>query len=521
MKRLMHGEQFNCSFDPAALVRTVGGLSWRWDGAAAARVSAAQNGAPELVLRYECTSRALYVGCAAARLTFVANGSVAFETAASGDVETADPPRYVAERVWGGYMRTSLAHVPRIRLELTYQADLEDVSRLPWVVASSGQDPAALPPWREGVAPAPPSSHPQSYPPLLRSDLSCETFANWRPASALWAALRQPLSEIDAWGGAVALLARTGGADHFSANPRALSVAQAAAASPSNHNRVGAILSPLFLPCANASLRAGVRFANAGEQPCATWHDAQPLRRSGPTVAQAAGCAGTGAGRSAALEAAAPYVSAAAAAAPGPLGAFVGCAFNAAAAIAAEAANATTRPPSSPLLFGVLVASDAPAVACLVESLGRSASFHLAAPASTLSAPFPGHVQYAPDALLPRVTKAALVDHYLIGLVDLVLPLTRSAYTGAGTLRRARPRVDPPGWDGAPFAPGVERWFESGRENFGGRGVDATLLALIATTSHGECPRAHAGVGRAARAYAHEAAAAAAGAEGGEQPRGG
>jgi hypothetical protein len=132
--------------------------------------------------------------------------------------------------------------------------------------------------------------------------------------------------------------------------------------------------------------------------------------------------------------------------------------------------------------YGVMLFSDAPAFKCWLEGSALGMSGHVS---TTPSAP--GHVAYAPDgAALHAVAQAAVVDHFVMGLLDALLPVTRSAYGGSAQVRRgAPPRMPRGNGMGAPqMAPGLERWFAVGRENLHGAGSarvdDARLAALLA-----------------------------------------
>lgn len=554
-----------CAFDPGAHVAGLGRLSWRWTDAAARRAAEAQAAArpgesgdfpaaaaqaaeapAELALRYSCLRFVMFTGCTHARLLFLSNGSVAAESVAPNAGE--DPASFVATALWPGYLGSAaLARVPLLRIELSDQKDCEDASRLPWAVSAAGHnpaDPAAVGSWRGGAHGdevsggggarygAPSAAAPR----LLRTDLRCETWAAWRPRPPLWRALRPALAAMEPWGGGlVALLARTGGADHLGA------AAAAALAPPTRAERLagrragvagfGLALGRLFEPCGGegaAALGPRQRFAPAGGAPCATWDDA--LRASGkgrahpPASGDVAGCAGGSAATAPAHAAAAALVNASLAAAPGPLGAFLGCAFAAAAATAAN--DPGGGPPYGPPGHGVLLFSDAPALKCLLEGVAAEVAAAAAAPAgngsdsgssstppfAAVTPSFPGHVQYAPDGVLPRVSLAALVDHYLLGLVDVSLPLTNSAFVGTAALRCLLPVRPPPGlaagWPPPAFAPACERWFAAGRENVqGGAGVNVSTLRLLTTTAGGRCPVTRRSVAVAAAAYARDAAA--------------
>lgn len=114
---------------------------------------------------------------------------------------------------------------------------------------------------------------------------------------------------------------------------------------------------------------------------------------------------------------------------------------------------------------------------------------------------FPGHLQYAPDNDLLRVGLSVVVDSYILQLVDLVLPITHTAFLNAAGGRRMLPPKAPAGWDAARPSAGFERWFVNGRENawtglmsdVAGRRVNRTLVQLLATTSDA-CPTTRVGM---------------------------
>jgi hypothetical protein len=486
-----HRAPGGCAFDPGAHVTGFGGLDWRWDSAVAARVRAAHNlpaDAQPVALRYTCEKLDYARGCLGAVLRHVGNDSVAL--AAAHDSE----PGVVADVIWG-YMRDAMARFPWLRLETVNQGDLAHAARLAWVCPAAG--------------------HPVSAEPLAAGEvergcpLDCETFGNWRPRARTWAAMRPALLAVDGWDGAVGLMLRTGAADHVAAHPGALAAAAAAssaAAAPAESAAgLSARLAALFAPCANGT-QPHSRDLRDGEAPCVNYASDRPDALP-PDLQGAARCGALG------LPAAPDAPDAQLlSAAPGPLGAYIACAAVAAHALAGAAASS-----ASPLAatlkrrYGVMLFSDAPAFKCLLEGSALAASGHAA-----LTPSAPGHVGYAPDGpALYAVAQAAIIDHYVMGLLDALLPITRSAYGGAANLRRATEARVPHGNGvyAAAMQPGYERWFSVGRENLHDGGhlrVDAARLAgLLAAPLGGGCPVTAASVAHTAEAYAKSAAAAA------------
>jgi len=181
---------------------------------------------------------------------------------------------------------------------------------------------------------------------------------------------------------------------------------------------------------------------------------------------------------------------------PAPLGPLLGCAAAAAQSVAG----------SQP--WGLVVLSDAPALRCLVEASP------LAAAGRVLVTPMaPGSTLYAPGGhALQAAGLTAVVDHYLMTLLDVVLPLTASAFTGTSSARRFLPDRYPPGSElHGPGAPGgaFEQWFDWGRENMeglahvpdwlNGPGEAPTLRLLSAT--HAGCPVTAQGAAEMLQAY--------------------
>jgi hypothetical protein len=458
-----------CAFDPGAYVTGLGGLSWRWDAAQAARVAAAQGATEPLTLLLQCVVMDFTRGCVHATLRFAANNSMAVE--ATGP----ESPRRVADTIWG-YVRDELGSVPTLRLQTVNQGDLADVARLPWVCEAAGHPGSDG--TRRGGCP-----------------LECEAFATWRPRPRTWAAMRPALLQLDAWDGAVGLLLRSGAADHVAAHPEALDAAVSAADEDEHTRQLDtALLAALFAPCApNASLPAGRELPD-GAVPCVSYGQAGP-----PDAAAAAACAADGAPPADD----APDVAALAALAPGPLGAYIACAATSAHALAGDAASAASAV-SLRRRYGVMLFSDAPAFKCLLERSALAAAGHVS---TTHSAP--GHVAYAPDgAALHAVAQAAIVDHYLMGLLDALLPITRSAYGGSALVRRGGMPPRLPRGEGitAPvMAAGMERWFAVGRENLHGEGSgrvdDGRLAALLAAPAAAGCAVTAASVAHTADAY--------------------
>lgn len=339
-----------------------------------------------------------------------------------------DEPSVVARGVLS-YLQ-SLRH-PLLRLQLSLQGDLTPESRL------------------KGVCPD------------ARCRQECESFLNWRPKMNLWVALRPYLATLDRWKSFVVLTVRTGGADHFGANFGALKGDGAALRDPTPLPKR---LEVLFQPCA-ADTPLHARDKGEDEKPCVTWHrEGQSTQSTQPTLQLAATCG--------------------AAASPGgrlfngsdgPLGAYVDCAARAAQALAA----ADGQPDS----WGVAIFSDAPALKCLLEASPLKQEGHL-----LVTATAPGHVQYAPSGVvLHNVARLTLVDWFLISLADEQLPVFGSAFGGSAIVRGKLPRRLPEGSGLRELPRGFERWFQAGRENRQGLGVDEGMLALLGETN-GQCP---------------------------------
>jgi hypothetical protein len=481
-----HRRRGGCAFDPGAHVTGFGAVDWRWDGAAAARVRFAQGlpgDAQPVALRYNCEKMDYSRGCLAAFLRHADNASVAVFAEHESD------PGVVAEAVWG-FMRDAMDAFGWVRLETTNQGDMTHVARLPWVCAAAG--------------------HPESSEPLAPGevergcDLGCESFGNWRPRTRTWAAMRPALAALDGWEGAVGLVLRSGVADHVAAHPSAL--AAAAASAPESADAFAQRLAALFTPCANGTQAYSRELAD-GEAPCVNYASDRP-DATPPSLDDAARCGAEG--PPPAHDAPSGELLSVA---PGPLGAYIACATHAAHALAGGAASASPLAATVKRRYGVMVFSDAPAFKCLLENSALARAGHAAATPSA-----PGHVGYAPDGpALYAVAQAAIVDHFVMGLVDALIPITRSAYGGAANLRRASEARVPrgAGMYAAAMQPGFERWFAVGRENLHNGGhvrVDAARLAalLAAPLGAGGCPVTAGSVAHAAEAYTRSAASAAA-----------
>lgn len=460
-----------CAFDPGVWVHQLGGASWRWSGAQAAAVRAAQPpGTQPLRLHYACDrpERDAWA-CTRGSVRRGGSGGAAAFSAEGNATE-------VAHALWT-FLRDdpAVAAHPLLWVSSSVQGDLQVAANLEWMCASGGYPPN--PPWG-GCGQA------------------CDAFAFWRPRPRLWAALAPTLGAMDRWpGGAVGLMARTGAADHLDSLPSAF--APAADGGGGGPPPLAPRLAPLFLPCPDPSaLRRFWRNRRPGDGPCATYGDeAAGGAGVAPTPAAAVQC-----GPDSAL------AGALAAAAPGPMGLFMACAARAAAALALDRGR--------PGAWGVLMFSDAPAMKCALEEAAAGAGAGGGGDA-WVTPTAPGHIGYAPDTSLLRTGLAALVDTYAMQLVDFVVPLTKSAFANAASLRRMLPERRPPGWD-APgrraMAPGFERWFEVGREvqwdggagggagapATAGRGINRTLLALLAATTP-RCPATRASMAAAAR----------------------
>jgi hypothetical protein len=387
------------------------------------------------------------VGCLHAQLRHGGNGSVL------ADVHT-DSAAATAAAIFDVLSSGAADAAPLLRLQLSHQTDLIPEAQL------------------ERVCPAWSGS----------CDQACESFANWRPNRQTWAALRPHLRVLDSWaGGAVALTVRTGAADHVGALPGALLAGRhgsnggngslAARPVPAGAD-ASAELAALFAPC-DAGVPPLSRAKAPGEAPCVNWAPregvppATTAAAPPPSAVLAARCGGPG-GESVPLPGGAPG--------GGSLGVFVDCAARLARSLA-ERANMSRD-------WGVVLFSDAPALKCLLEDSALAAAGH-----GHVTASAPGHVQYAPPgAVMRRVALATIVDWYLLGLVDAVIPVLGSAYGRSADVRRKAPKPPPPtGSSVRAMTSGVERWFEAGRENFRGLGVDLGTLQLL-VASGPACP---------------------------------
>lgn len=442
-------------FDPGAHVVGFGGVRWQWRTAARRAVEQAHPNTPWLFLQYECMHFA--GGCLHAQLRHGANGSVVADVKTGSAAETGG---LILDALTSG----AAAAAPLLRLQLSHQTDLVPEAHLQRVCPS----------WRGSC------------------DQSCESFANWRPGRSLWDALRPHLRVLDRWaGGAVALTVRTGAADHVGALPGALLAgrpgargngSQAAAPVPAGAEAAAA-LGALFAACP-AGTPPLSRSRAAGEAPCVNWaprNAAQPaaVAFEAPGAAAAAGCGGESAAGGEGL----PGLGG------GPLGAYVDCAARLARALAAQRNSSE---------WGVLLFSDAPALKCLLEGGALAAAGHAHVTPSA-----PGHVQYAPPGgALRRVGLLTLLDWYILGLVDWQLPVLGSAFGRSADVRRKTgPRPLPPASTARAMASGLERWFEAGRENYRGLGVDLSTLQLL-LASGPACPVTAAGCERLHDLYA-------------------
>jgi hypothetical protein len=295
-----------------------------------------------------------------------------------------------------------------------------------------------------------------------RSDQYCESFFNWRPNRKTWLALRPHLVAMDSWKAVVGLTARTGAADHYGALPEVL----LRSAGNSSLAAIAAPLEALFVPCPPGTVPFR-RDKEKGESACVNWNSDETTAPPPSLQLSAAHCGGRfgGGGESAPL-----FRDTA-----GPLGAFLDCGARAAAALAAQLGSDDEARQH----WGVMLFSDAPAVKCLLEGSALAAAGH-----AHVTPTAPGHVQYAPDGpVLQAVGRMTIVDWYLIGLLDWQLVVLGSAFGGSTNVRRKTSPRQPEGAALAHMHRGFERWFEAGRENYLGRGVDTATLETLSATS--------------------------------------
>jgi hypothetical protein len=450
-----------CQFDPGAFVSGFGGVDWRWSAAARRRVQAAQGpGARETALQYQCLKEG-HRGCLHAVLRWAANGTEVLRAEGAAGDDTAGP-------VLAFLHSERIAALPWLRLETSVQGDLtrEAFSE---VACTAG------------------AGHLERKPECSQA---CESFANWRPRPRTWAALRPSLLAMDGWAAAAAVTVRTGAADHFGALPRVLRAPPPASAA-ALAERIGA----MFVPC-GADAPAFKRSRKRGEAPCVHWRSDDATAPT-PDAELALQCAGM----PPPMDAAAAAAAAAADAEAAPLFNVTGGSFGAFLACAARGAAALATADGTPGRWGIVLFSDAPGLKCIVESSALAAAGHV------LSTPsVPGHIQYAPAGpLLRTVGLSAVTDWYLLGLVDISLPVFGSAFSGAASVRGFRGHRAPPGAPQPGLRRGFERWFEAGRENHGVAGADEETLALLAGT-HDGCPVQQRSVRDVAYLYAGEPA---------------
>jgi len=423
-------------FDPGAYVNGFGGVKWRWSASRREAAEARHPGAAWLFLHYECM-RYGDGGCTHSQVRFGDNASVAL------DADTKDA-RETAQRVFA-FLNEHFRHHPLLRLQTSLQGDLTPESRLPDVCP-------------RGFNAAPPP----------HCDQYCESFFNWRPNRKTWVALRPHLAKMDGWKATVGLTVRTGTADHYGALPEVLQRSLLAGANGSAA-AIAARLETLFAPCPPGTVPFR-RDKQVGERACVNWNSDEPAAPP-PSLQLAARCGGRHGG----AEDSPPLYGESG----GPLGAFIDCGARAAQALAA----ASGGDEEARAAWGVMLFSDAPAVKCLLEGseLARQGHAHVTPTA-------PGHVQYAPDGpVLHAVGRMTLVDWYLIGLLDWQLVVLGSAFGGSTNVRRKTSPRQPEGSGLSAMHRGFERWFEAGRENFLGRGVDVATLETLSSTSH-ICP---------------------------------
>ena len=421
------------SFDPGAYVTGFGDARWRWSKSRREAAEKRHPGMQWLFLHYECM-RFGDGGCVHVELRLGENATVVVDAQGSA--------KEVADAVLSA-LNDRFRDYPLLRLQVSVQGDLTMESRIPWVCPRGLDEPL-----RE------------------HCDQSCESFLNWRPSRRTWVAMRPHLQAIDAWRAVVGLTVRTGAADHFGALPEVLG-RTSQPGSGLVASDLATRLEVLFTPCpeGTAPMR---RDKQKGEPQCVHWRSDDPSAPP-PSMALAALCGGSTADASGP-----PLFNES----TGPFGAFIDCAARAAQGLAADSGDAEARD-----AWGVMLFSDSPATKCVLEASGLAASGH-----AHVTPTAPGHVQYAPagDALR-SVGRMTIVDWYIIGLVDWQLVVLGSAFGGSTNVRRKVSPRQPPGSGLDAMRRGFERWFEVGRENYAGRGVDVATLELLSTTVDG-CP---------------------------------
>ena len=450
----------NCSADPGALFTGLGGVDWRW-GAHARRAVARRHAgdATELALAYECNrAKATGPGCPDAELRFSANGTLAWRLDGVNDTSDAlmdflASGAGVASHPW---LRLELCAVP----DFEYESELHATCRAAGVLAKDHK-----PEWR-GCG-----------------SERCEMFLNTRPRARLWRTLLQPLSQMERFAAVVAVPVRTGVADHASRLPDLEARAEAAAAALATPDVLAARIEALMVPCPPEAPRV-TRTLVTGT-PCVSWHHTLVAPEIVPNVTAARRCGMPPPKEDEPPldEAALPPLLFPDMARRGPLGAFLECAAQNAARMAA--AKPTSGLPNAS--YGVLLTSDSPAFKCALESspLGRAGH------AIVLHSPL-GHTQYAADTLptpaFRKLLLAAAAEFYLLGLANATLPLFSSSFYGTAMAR---------GFGASDVAVvampvGFEMWFRAGRERAAADAdVDAALLATLAGTLPGDaCPHA-------------------------------
>lgn len=420
-------------FDPGAYVNGFGGVKWRWSKGRREAAERAHPGTPWLFLQYECM-RVGEGGCVRAHLRFGENSSMIADVDTKDSAETAQRIFTLLNKDFGPY--------PLIRLQTSVQGDMTPESRLPEVCP-------------RGLGAEPP----------MHCDQYCESFFNWRPNRKTWVALRPHLSKMEAWKATVGLTVRTGAADHYGALPEVL---ERSAAPSLTTTALAAQLEALFAPCDKDSPPYR-RDRQVGEQECVNWNSDDPTAPP-PSFAIALQCGGT----LGSPEAPPMYTESA-----GPLGSFIECAARASRSLAAQAMGEGAEAGEA---WGVMLFSDSPAMKCLMEGAHSLGNHSHVTPTAA------GHVQYAPDGdILHAVGRMTIVDWYLIGLMDWQMVVLGSAFGGSTNVRRKVSPQRPEGSDLDRMHRGFERWFESGRENYLGRGVDLGILSTLSTTSDA-CP---------------------------------
>ena len=460
-----------CGIDGGVFFNHLGGATWRWTARTRADVVAAQGGGDnELFLIWQChgeekiydQTNASQSMCTNATLIHGGNGTM--YSAASN-----------LSGVW------SMLHgmrAPWVRLKLRFVEDLHSLAVSMTACNAASVRPPFVP--EHAVACA---VH------------NCEFFAATRPTPRTLAALRPYLHVLDNTSTAlVAVVLRTGVADHASRFPDLEARARARATAFGSVDALQAAIAPMFEPCPPQARRVWREAAN-GSSPCVSWHDKAWVPGEKPLFPDKRVAAACGIGDA---SIAAEVLSNGSHALPpllfpdmagsGPLGAVMECAAQVGARISRQLARDSDAGGQPRYL--VFVTSDAPALKCLAEAgpLGR-AGVAMITPSRL------GHVQYvwAGDSFeearrkMRALTPAAVVDYYILGLSHVILAPFLSAFVNVA---RRRSFVD--GRMGGTVLPsGYEQWFSAGREaNMPHDRVNASLVELLSATLPGACPRA-------------------------------